>query len=250
MRFSEKLLQASGLTVVARRLSEIIFAANALADDASEVKAKLTEISAYGRIPPYIKPEKIIKQAKRTISESIMDRRERMRRERHPVLVQPDNFGCATCLTMSMMGGKAILDNDGRSRTDSAEGGLQISFWRRYEAENYFITPDLLRRYALNHYGNENLFANVVEQEIQAVLDNLISEEVFGGDVVDFDIWKDSPGEAARLVWESKTERMKLSSFAEEFFRRLGAKLQRPMLMRKGELHRLVQLVDVQEHLE
>ncbi|MGC9159209.1 MAG: hypothetical protein ACP5FH_09475, partial [Terracidiphilus sp.] len=35
-----------------------------------------------------------------------------------------------------------------------------------------------------------------------------------------------------------------LSSFAEEFFRRLGAKLQRPMLLRKGELHRLVQFVD------
>jgi hypothetical protein len=141
--------------------------------------------------------------------------------------------------------GLAILDNDGRSRTDSTEGGLQISYWRRYEAENYFITPELLRRYALNHYGNENLFANVVELEIQAVLDGLILEEVFGSDAVDFKIWKDSPGDSARLVWESKTERIKLSSFAEEFFRRLGMKLQRPMLMRKGDLHRLVQLVDV-----
>jgi hypothetical protein len=97
----------------------------------------------------------------------------------------------------------------------------------------------------LNHYGNENLFANVVELEIQAVLDGLILEEVFGSDAVDFKIWKDSPGDSARLVWESKTERIKLSSFAEEFFRRLGMKLQRPMLMRKGDLHRLVQLVDV-----
>ena len=51
MRFSEKLLQASGLTVVTVDLSEIIFAANALSDDAPEVKAKLEEIGAYGRIP-------------------------------------------------------------------------------------------------------------------------------------------------------------------------------------------------------
>lgn len=51
MRFSEKLLQASGLTVVTVDLSEIIFAARALADDAPEVKAKLEEIAAYGRIP-------------------------------------------------------------------------------------------------------------------------------------------------------------------------------------------------------
>ncbi len=51
MRFSEKLLQASGLTVITVDLSEIIFAANALSDDAPEVKAKLEEIGAYGRIP-------------------------------------------------------------------------------------------------------------------------------------------------------------------------------------------------------
>ncbi|MGA2809582.1 MAG: AAA family ATPase [Terracidiphilus sp.] len=140
--------------------------------------------------------------------------------------------------------GLAILDNDGRSRTDSTEGGLRISYWRRYEAENYFVTPDLLRRYALNHYGDENLFSNVVEQEIQAVLDGLVLEEVFGGSAADFETWKGSPGDSARLVWESKTERIKLSSFAEEFFRRLGTKLQKPMLMRKGELHRLIKLVD------
>ena len=51
MRFSEKLLQASGLTVVTVDLSEIIFTAQALGDDAPEVEAKLEEISAYGRIP-------------------------------------------------------------------------------------------------------------------------------------------------------------------------------------------------------
>lgn len=141
--------------------------------------------------------------------------------------------------------GLAILDNDGRSRKDSIEGALQLSYWHRYEAENYFITPDLLRRYALSHYGNDDLFFNVVESEIQVVLDGLVSEEVFGGNVADFDTWKDSPGDSARLVWDSKTEHIKLSSFAEEFFRRLGTKLQKPMLMRKGELHRLIKLVDV-----
>jgi L-fucose isomerase-like protein len=107
MRFSEKLLQASGLTVVTVDLSEIIFAANALADDASEVKAKLTEISAYGRIPPYIKPEKIIKQAKWTIAVNHWIEEN----ECDASAIQcwrslQDNFGCATCLTMSMMGEK------------------------------------------------------------------------------------------------------------------------------------------------
>jgi len=91
----------------------------------------------------------------------------------------------------------------------------------------------------------EVFFSNAVQLEIQTVLDELVLEAVFGGNKADFDTWKESPSDSARLVWESKTERIKLSTFAEEFFRRLGTKLQRPMLLRKGELHRLVQLVDV-----
>jgi L-fucose isomerase-like protein len=105
MRFSEKLLQASGITIVTVDLSEMIFAANALKDEAPEVKAKLDEIAAYGRIPAYIKPDKILRQAKWTIAVDrwIEDN------DCDASAIQcwrslQDNFGCATCLTMSMMG--------------------------------------------------------------------------------------------------------------------------------------------------
>ncbi len=109
MRFSEKLLQASGMTVVTVDLSEIIFSANALADDAPEVKAKLEEIAAYGRIPAYIKREKIVRQAKWTIA---VDRWIE-ENECDASAIQcwrslQDNFGCATCVTMSMMGEKLM----------------------------------------------------------------------------------------------------------------------------------------------
>jgi L-fucose isomerase-like protein len=105
MRFSEKLLQASGLTVVTVDLSEMIFAAGALAEDAPEVKAKLEEIAAYGRIPSHIKPDKILKQAKWTIAVN----RWIEENDCDASAIQcwrslQDNFGCATCLTMSMMG--------------------------------------------------------------------------------------------------------------------------------------------------
>jgi L-fucose isomerase-like protein len=109
MRFSEKLLQAAGLTVVTVDLSEIIFAATALSDDAPEVKAKLDEIAAYGRVPTYIKPDKILKQAKWTIAVN----RWVEENECDASAIQcwrslQDNFGCATCLTMSMMGEKLM----------------------------------------------------------------------------------------------------------------------------------------------
>jgi ABC-type multidrug transport system ATPase subunit len=139
--------------------------------------------------------------------------------------------------------GLAILDNDGKGRQSVVEGALTLSYWRRYEAENYFVTPNVLRAYALTHYADMELFGNF-QPEIDEVLDAIVLEYVFESNDADFQIWKQSPVSAARLVWDTKTERLKLSSFAEEFFRRLGVRLAAPMLLRKGELHRLVATVE------
>lgn len=49
VRYSEKLLQASGITVSTVDLSEIIFAAKNLADSNARVKDKLAEINVYAR---------------------------------------------------------------------------------------------------------------------------------------------------------------------------------------------------------
>lgn len=138
--------------------------------------------------------------------------------------------------------GLAILDNDGRNRQNSMEGGLTLVYWRRYEAENYFVTPEVLRRYAQDHYADMELFGGFKE-EIEVVLDALVLEQVFAGSAADFQAWKQATGEARRLIWEAKTERMKLSAFAEDFFRRLAARVGGPMALKKGELHRLVAYV-------
>ena len=139
--------------------------------------------------------------------------------------------------------GLAILDNDGQSRKNSLEGRLTLTYWRRYEAENYFVTPDVLRRFALGDKATPQLF-DVSALEVDKVLDALVLERVFESVEVDFQTWKQAPSEAARLVWEATTQRLKLSTFAEEFFRRLAVRMGGSMLLTKGELHRLVAVVD------
>jgi L-fucose isomerase-like protein len=109
MRFSEKLLQAAGITVVTVDLSEIIAAAQAIRDDASELEAMLSEINSYGKIAAHIKPQNIAKQARWTIAVN----RWIAENECEASAIQcwrslQDNFGCATCLTMSMMGEKLM----------------------------------------------------------------------------------------------------------------------------------------------
>lgn len=140
--------------------------------------------------------------------------------------------------------GLAILDNDGRGRESRTEGALKLSYWRRYEAENYFITPELLRRHATSGFEEMELFASFRPQ-IDGVIDRLVKQFVFQDEDSDFRAWKDSPADSARVIWEAKTERLKLSQFAEEFYRRLAEETGGQMLLRKGELHRLIPLMDV-----
>ena len=138
---------------------------------------------------------------------------------------------------VSGLHGLAVLDNDGRERRDSDEGGLRIVYWKRYEAENYFITPALLLAHVAGHY-DVGLFSHAASE----LLDALMRERVF--DDREFAAWKRLDADAAQLLWNARTETLKLSDFAEEFFRRLGDRLGHPMLLRKGELHRLIRSLD------
>ncbi|MDR3373104.1 MAG: fucose isomerase [Ancalomicrobiaceae bacterium] len=105
MRYSEKLLQASGITVVTVDLSELLGAAAAIADSDPTLAEKLARIESYGRIAAHIQPEQILRQAKWTLAVN----RWIEANECDASAIQcwrslQDNFGCATCLTMSMMG--------------------------------------------------------------------------------------------------------------------------------------------------
>ena len=141
--------------------------------------------------------------------------------------------------------GLAILDRDRSERTDTDAGGLKVRYWRRYEIENYFITPAVLKQYAKHAYSSDlPLFVEQFAIEFDEVLDGLILERVFSGRAPDFATWRGLDVEAARLLWNASTERIKLSSFAEAFFRQVAERLGHAMLLRKGELHQLVSFVD------
>ena len=105
MRYSEKLLQAAGITVVTVDLSEMIGAAAAIAADDPALLATLEKVTSYGRIPDHIQPAQIEKQARWTLAVNrwIDDNGCDASAIQCWRSLQ-DNFGCATCLTMSMMG--------------------------------------------------------------------------------------------------------------------------------------------------
>ena len=139
--------------------------------------------------------------------------------------------------------GLAIRDRNESRREDSDDGGLTTSYWRRYEIENYIVSPEVLRAFAAHAYRDLPLFDRF-RRETDEVLDELALDRVFDGRERDFLTWRGLDADAARLLWEARTERLKLSDFAEEFFRRLADKLGHAMLLRKRDLHRLVDFMD------
>ena len=109
MRVSEKLLQASGITVVTCDLSEIIGAANKLDAKAASVVAKVAEIKAYGNIVAEATNEHVVRQARLGVAlQDWIDKHEVQAAGIQCWTSIQENYGCATCLSMSMMGDKLL----------------------------------------------------------------------------------------------------------------------------------------------
>ena len=105
MRFSEKILQKYGITVVPLDLSEILGFVNSLSDNDPTVSAKVNTIKQYGNIEKNVLADNIIKQAKFSL---IVDKFVKDNNLQAAAIQcwnsLEANYGCAACLTMSMMG--------------------------------------------------------------------------------------------------------------------------------------------------
>jgi L-fucose isomerase-like protein len=108
VRASEKILQATGITVVPVDLSEIFGAANKIADEDQKLLNKMEEIKAYAKVPAEY-ADKLKIQAKFGLAvEAWMEAN-----DIDAVAVQcwdslEQNYGCAACVTMSMLGERLI----------------------------------------------------------------------------------------------------------------------------------------------
>ena len=110
MRASEKLLQAGGITVVTVDQSEIFAAADRRKDTDSDVIARSEELHAYGDIPKDMPEERVLRHSRLsvTLDEWIGENEIDAAAIMCWTSVQ-DNFGCAFCASMSMMGDKKMI---------------------------------------------------------------------------------------------------------------------------------------------
>jgi hypothetical protein len=130
--------------------------------------------------------------------------------------------------------GLEIIDNDNRGLRESIDGGLRRLPWKRYELENYLITPDLLMEWV--HTDGIDLFAD----QRQAILGRLLLEQIFDDKQDDFENYSKANASTQKTIWRAQTQTRKLSLFAEEFFRRCSAATGTPISLRKGDFYQLI----------
>jgi len=104
VRYSEKILQRYGISVQPVDFSDVIAAADGFADQA-RIAAKEAEIRGYGAIGDDVAAAKITRQAKLCLAmDGIVDGLECQASAVQCWDSVQNNYGCATCLGMSMMG--------------------------------------------------------------------------------------------------------------------------------------------------
>ncbi|MBF2760686.1 MAG: AAA family ATPase [Ectothiorhodospiraceae bacterium AqS1] len=149
--------------------------------------------------------------------------------------------------------GLAILDRDRRPASDDANQrknsdatDFSVIRWKRYEIENYFISPKLLKKFIQDILDDRDFFESKEIENGDLILDRLILEMVFDGDEKNFSTWKKVDDDTKHLIWESKNGELKMSDFAERFFQELSQSSDREILLRKGGFYRLIELIEAE----
>ena len=137
--------------------------------------------------------------------------------------------------------GVAILDRDDRVPNEEFNmDGLSIRRWNRYELENYFITPELIKRFLNNRFGaEENLFTPSVRKMVDKAVDGALASILFDGELSKVHEYYD----ASPIVKAKLLEKEKMSAFADDAFMRYAHLSGESIALNKGHYYKLIDLL-------
>lgn len=141
------------------------------------------------------------------------------------------------------LNGLVILDSDGREippQDGKIERDLRILYWRRYELENYFISPELLMDFARRKEFHDDLFAREKETHMKTAIDETLAEMIYGGNHEAVAEYYSTGQQTKQSLFLDK----KMSKFAEKVFKRFSELQQQPILLNKGQYYQMIEFMD------
>ena len=137
-----------------------------------------------------------------------------------------------------------LLDSDGADVSmlnDKMENGMRTLYWKRYELENYFITPDTLVQFI--RMQGEDLFTIANVRAMKQAVDETLAEMLYEGNTEAVQEYYQA-GQQTQIQLLGK---IKMSLFAEKSFQRY-AKLQNvPIPLNKGVFYKIINILKPNE---
>jgi predicted ATPase len=142
--------------------------------------------------------------------------------------------------------GIAIFDGDNRNRQDEVSDDFGVFYWKRYELENYFITPKTVMAYIEKESEKsviKGLFThnNIVTQSIQTQL--LLP--VLNNDKTALQDFLQLPESLQNVQFQNLASTKKLSELLENVFQQLAKEEKTPILLSKSNFYRLIDFVEI-----
>ncbi len=140
----------------------------------------------------------------------------------------------------------ALFDSDNQNRQEERTDELAVCYWTLYEIENYFITPEVLCRFAETHFNETagELFLPTLSGAFRAVVDQCLLKIVFAGDAQQLaEYHKGSAGLKKTLL-----KGVKMSLFSEQVFATFAEEQRQPLpMLNKGEFYKLAKYAEAAE---
>lgn len=139
--------------------------------------------------------------------------------------------------------GIAIFDSDGKNKTDEIEvkKDFALTFWKKYELENYFITPTVVFNYIINNQNDARISAN-----FEQIWDSFILENLFNNRQKAYESYMQLDKPLQEYQFEQLLANKKASLFLEQYFEVLSKETNTPLLLRKGSFYKLIDYMDIE----
>ncbi len=136
----------------------------------------------------------------------------------------------------------AVFDSDNQNRQDERTDEFAVCYWKLYELENYFITPELLCRFADNYFNETagELFQPSMAQDFRVATDQCLLNSVFDGDQQQLKEYHNASAGLQKTLLKG----VKMSQFSEKVFTTFAEQHRQPVMLNKGEFYKLVKFVD------
>jgi len=133
--------------------------------------------------------------------------------------------------------GLAIFDSDGREKKCDSINSLTTIFWKRYEIENYFISPSVIEKWKIEEL---KIDGTIFEQQFKKALDDCMLESIFNNKQQSLIDYFSLPQSLRDSLWLSLTKNIKLSQFFESILLKYHQLSGQPIPINKGRYYELV----------